>query len=126
VVFIGLFKPRKLQALPPVSAVASPLIQWNLVGPRFSTFALSWREWQSGYPNLFCHHHGFVAQAEGSDLGHCFHAEIDSEVRRMADNPRQFPTVFKNLRRAHAKNFPYALFFSSSPMRAKRDDQCAS
>ena len=37
--------------------------------------------------------------------------EIDSIVRRMADNPRQFPTVVKTLRRARAKKFPYALFF---------------
>ena len=65
-------------------------------------------------------------EAEGSDLGHRFHAEIDNVVRRMADNPRKFPTVFKTLRRAHAKKLPYGLFFSSNPMCAKRDDQCSS
>jgi plasmid stabilization system protein ParE len=54
-------------------------------------------------------------EAEGSDLGHRFHAAIDSVVRRMTDNPRQFPTVFNTLRRAHAKKFPHALFFLVEP-----------
>ena len=51
----------------------------------------------------------YEAQVRG--LGHRFRAEIDSVVQRMADNPRQFPVVFKTLRRARAKRFPYALFF---------------
>jgi toxin ParE1/3/4 len=42
-------------------------------------------------------------------------AEIDSVVQRMADNPRQFPIVYKTLRRAPAKKFPYALFFLTEP-----------
>ena len=29
----------------------------------------------------------------------------------MADNPRQFPEVFKKVRRARSKKFPYAFFF---------------
>ena len=53
--------------------------------------------------------------AEAPGLGRRFRAEIDSVVHRMADNPRQFPMVFKTLRRARAKNFPYALFFLSEP-----------
>jgi plasmid stabilization system protein ParE len=48
-------------------------------------------------------------EAEAPGLGHRFRAEIDSVVERMADNPRQFPMVFKTLRRARAKKFPYAL-----------------
>jgi hypothetical protein len=44
-------------------------------------------------------------------LGRRFRAEIDSTVQRIAINPRQFPVVFKNLRRARAKKFPYGLFF---------------
>jgi plasmid stabilization system protein ParE len=40
----------------------------------------------------------YEAQAPG--LGRRFRAEIDSVVQRMADNPRQFPVVFKTLRRA--------------------------
>ena len=50
-------------------------------------------------------------EANVPGLGGRFRAEIDSVVRRMADNPRQFPTVFKTLRRARPKKFPYALFF---------------
>ena len=56
---------------------------------------------------------GNEVQAPG--LGRLFRAEIDSVVQRMADNPRQFPVVFKTLRRARAKKFPYALFFLIEP-----------
>ncbi|MBV9644023.1 MAG: type II toxin-antitoxin system RelE/ParE family toxin [Verrucomicrobia bacterium] len=51
----------------------------------------------------------YEAQAPG--LGQRFRAEIDTVVQRMADKPRQFPIVFKTLRRARAKKFPYAIFF---------------
>jgi plasmid stabilization system protein ParE len=54
-------------------------------------------------------------EAEAPGLGHRFRAEIDSVVERMADNPRQFPMVFKTLRRGRAKKFPYALFFLVEP-----------
>jgi hypothetical protein len=50
-------------------------------------------------------------EAEVPGLGGPFRAEIDSVVRRMADNPRQFLTVFKTVRRARAKKSSYALFF---------------
>jgi len=50
-------------------------------------------------------------EAEVPGLGCRFRAEIDSVVRRMADNPRQFLTVFETVRRARAKKFPYALLF---------------
>ena len=48
----------------------------------------------------------------GPRLGRRFRAEIDATVRRMADNPRQFPELLKSLRRARVNKFPYALFFS--------------
>jgi plasmid stabilization system protein ParE len=54
-------------------------------------------------------------EAEAPGLGRRFRAEIDSIVRRMTDNPRQFPMVFKTLRRARAKKFPYSLFFLIEP-----------
>jgi plasmid stabilization system protein ParE len=54
-------------------------------------------------------------EAEAPGLGRRFRAEIDSVVRRMTDNPRQFPMVFKTLRRARAKKFPYSLFFLIEP-----------
>jgi plasmid stabilization system protein ParE len=53
-------------------------------------------------------------EAEAPGLGRRFRAEIDSVVRRMADNPRQFPTVFKTLRRARAKKFLVVACFHSS------------
>ena len=55
----------------------------------------------------------YETQAPG--LGRRFRAEIEVVVQRMADNPRQFPVVFKTLRRARAKKFPYALFFLIEP-----------
>jgi len=51
-------------------------------------------------------------EAEIPGLGRRFRAEIDNTAQRIADNPRQFPVLFKNLRRARVKKFPYALFFS--------------
>ena len=44
-------------------------------------------------------------------LGRGFRQAIDALVKRMCVNPRQFPVVFKNVRRALAHRFPYALFF---------------
>ena len=55
----------------------------------------------------------YETQAPG--LSRRFRAEIEAVVQRMADNPRQFPVVFKTLRRARAKKFPYALFFLIEP-----------
>jgi plasmid stabilization system protein ParE len=54
-------------------------------------------------------------EAEVPGLGDRFRAGIDTVIGRMADNPRQFPTVFKTLRRARTKKFPYALFFLVEP-----------
>jgi plasmid stabilization system protein ParE len=42
-------------------------------------------------------------EAEAPGLGRRLCAEIDSVVGRIADNPQQFPTVFKTLRRARAR-----------------------
>ena len=36
-------------------------------------------------------------ETEAPGLGRRFRAEIDTVVRRMAGNPRQFPTVFKRV-----------------------------
>jgi len=40
-----------------------------------------------------------------------FVAEIETVVARIAGNPLQFPVVFKDLRRARLRRFPYSLFF---------------
>jgi plasmid stabilization system protein ParE len=51
-------------------------------------------------------------EREAPGLGRRFRTEIDAVVRRMADNPLQFPVRFKTLRRARVRKFPYGLFFT--------------
>jgi len=36
---------------------------------------------------------------------------IDALIEQISDNPRQCPAVFKNVRRALLRRFPYSLFF---------------
>jgi plasmid stabilization system protein ParE len=50
-------------------------------------------------------------EGEASGLGRRFRQAIDVLVERMSANPRQFPVVFKNVRRALLRRFPYSLFF---------------
>ena len=50
-------------------------------------------------------------EAEATGLGRRFRAAIDALTERMSVNPRQFPVVFKNVRRALLRRFPYSLFF---------------
>jgi hypothetical protein len=39
-----------------------------------------------------------------------FRHAIGALIERMRDNPRQFPAVYKNVRRALLRRFPYSLF----------------
>jgi hypothetical protein len=48
---------------------------------------------------------------EATGLGRRFLAAVDAEVQRMSANPQQFPIVYKNIRRALLRRFPYALMF---------------
>jgi plasmid stabilization system protein ParE len=48
---------------------------------------------------------------EAPGLGRWFRAAVDAVVERMSANPRQFPVVQKNIRRALLRRFPYALMF---------------
>jgi plasmid stabilization system protein ParE len=50
-------------------------------------------------------------EGEAVGLGRRFRQAIDSLIERMIDNPRQFPIVLKNVRRALLRRFPYSLFF---------------
>ena len=50
-------------------------------------------------------------EGEATGLGRRFRQAIDALIERMIDNPRQFPIVFKNVRRALLRRFPYSLFF---------------
>jgi plasmid stabilization system protein ParE len=50
-------------------------------------------------------------EGAATGLGRRFRQAIDALIGRMSDNPRQFPMVFKNVRRALLRRFPYSLFF---------------
>jgi plasmid stabilization system protein ParE len=53
-------------------------------------------------------------ESEAQGLGRRFRSEVDAAVRRIAENPLQFPVIFKTLRRARLRKFPYGLFFAIS------------
>lgn len=44
-------------------------------------------------------------------LGQRFRAAVADMVERISVSPMQFPVVYKNIRRAVLKRFPYALMF---------------
>lgn len=48
---------------------------------------------------------------EAPGLGRRFRVAVDAEVQRMSANPQQFPVVYKSIRRALLRRFPYALMF---------------
>ena len=48
---------------------------------------------------------------EAPGLGRPFRVAIDRLIERMSASPRQFPVVFKDVRRALLRRFPYMLFF---------------
>ena len=48
---------------------------------------------------------------EAPGLGRRFRAAVDAVVQRMSATPRQFPMIYKNVRRALLRRFPYALMF---------------
>ena len=50
-------------------------------------------------------------EGEVTGLGRRFRQAIDAVIERMSDNPRQFPTVCKNVRRALLRRYPYSLLF---------------
>lgn len=50
-------------------------------------------------------------EAEAPGLGSRFRDALDTLIDRMSSSPRQFPIVFRNVRRAIVRRFPYCLFF---------------
>jgi plasmid stabilization system protein ParE len=50
-------------------------------------------------------------QGEAGGLGRRFRQAIHLLTERMSANPGQFPVVFRNVRRALMRRFPYSLFF---------------
>jgi plasmid stabilization system protein ParE len=52
---------------------------------------------------------------EAPGLGRRFRQAVDAAIERMSANPRQFPAIYKNVRRALLRRFPYALLFVIEP-----------
>ena len=48
---------------------------------------------------------------EAPGLGRRFRTAVDAVIQRMSANPRQFPVVYRSIRRALLRRFPYALMF---------------
>jgi plasmid stabilization system protein ParE len=48
-------------------------------------------------------------------LGRSFREAVDAMIERMSASPRQFPVIYKNVRRALLRRFPYALMFVIEP-----------
>ena len=49
--------------------------------------------------------------ARDAELAARFTAEVERVVDRIAAAPQHFPVVYKDIRRARCRRFPYALFF---------------
>ena len=49
--------------------------------------------------------------ARAPRLGDSFIAEVDAVVVRLAADALHFPVIFKDVRRARLRRFPYGLFF---------------
>jgi toxin ParE1/3/4 len=45
------------------------------------------------------------------ELGQRFALGVESTVEAMAEHPLQFPIVYRDLRRAGVRRFPYGIFF---------------
>jgi toxin ParE1/3/4 len=54
-------------------------------------------------------------ESEAPGLGRRFRSAVDAVIKRISTNPRQFPVVHKNVRRARLRRFPYALMFVIEP-----------
>lgn len=50
-------------------------------------------------------------EKERAGLGVEFLAEIDRLLQRIADNPEQFPMLYRDVRKAVAHRFPYCVYF---------------
>jgi plasmid stabilization system protein ParE len=48
---------------------------------------------------------------EAAGMGRRFRQAVDAVIERMSASPRQFPVIYRNVRRALLRRFPYALMF---------------
>lgn len=53
-------------------------------------------------------------EQEVAGLGARFRAALDVAVQAVAENPNQFPVVFRDIRRALLRRFPYSIFFRAT------------
>jgi plasmid stabilization system protein ParE len=52
---------------------------------------------------------------EAPGLGQRFRQAVDAVIERMSAGPLQFPVIYRNVRRALLRRFPYALLFVIEP-----------
>ena len=52
---------------------------------------------------------------EAPGLGQHFRQTVDAVIERISASPRQFPAIYRNVRRALLRRFPYALMFVIGP-----------
>ncbi len=50
-------------------------------------------------------------EKERPGLGSEFLAEIQLLIQRIANNPEQFPMLYRDVRKAVARRFPYCIYF---------------
>jgi plasmid stabilization system protein ParE len=50
-------------------------------------------------------------ELQSPGLGARFREELEAQVERMAEAPQRFPFMFKDVRRARLRQYPYGLFF---------------
>jgi plasmid stabilization system protein ParE len=50
-------------------------------------------------------------ESESKGLGSAFVEVLERVLAQVEENPRQFPAVHRNIRRALLKRFPYGVFF---------------
>lgn len=50
-------------------------------------------------------------------LGSQFFAAVQETIAHIAENPRRFPLVYRDLRQASVPRFPYLIFFMTQPGR---------
>lgn len=50
-------------------------------------------------------------EQERAGLGLEFLAEIERLIHRIASNPEQFPILYRDVRKAVARRFPYCVYF---------------
>ncbi len=54
-------------------------------------------------------------EREVPGLGRRFRAQVEVAVAQIAERPRQFPVIYKQVRRALLRRFPYAIMFVIEP-----------